>query len=270
MKVYYQWVSWAYSNLASLWVKSIFWNAKIEIKWLPDFASVWNEISQNAIWVLPVENSYAWNIHENLYNFLRYDYKIIWEYNQEINHCLLSLETDIKNIKKVYSHSQALSQCHNFLYNNNIKKENYFDTAWAAKMVSESKETWIWAIASSLAWEIYWLNLLKQSVQDQDWNTTRFFIVARSDFDIEYNDKKNKVSIIFEAKNIPSSLYKCLWAFATNNVNLTKIESMPSLKWPFTYLFWIDFEWKLEDEQIKKSLEELRFFTNSIKILGEY
>jgi prephenate dehydratase len=78
------------------------------------------------------------------------------------------------------------------------------------------------------------------------------------------------VSILFEARHIPASLYKCLWAFATNNVNLTKLESIPSFKGNFSFMFWLDFQGKLSDEPIQKALEELEFFTTEIRILGQY
>jgi len=270
MKLIYQWVPWAYSNLACFEAKELIENEITDITGMSDFKSVWDNIDENSIAVLPFENSYAWSIHENLYNFLRYDFKIIWEINLEINHCLLSKEENISDIKHVYSHPQALDQCHDFLKKNNIKPLLYSDTAWAAEMIIWKSEAWIWAIASTLAWDIYWLNVLNQGIQDQNWNTTKFFIIASKKSKVKYNNLKWKTSIIFETKNIPSALYKCLWAFATNNVNLTKIESMPSLKWPFTYLFWMNFEWTIENEDVKKSLEELEFFTKQIKILWEY
>jgi len=270
MKLIYQWVPWAYSNIACFEAKEQLNEQITDMVWMPDFKSVWEQIDNNHIAILPVENSYAWNIHENLYNFLRYDYKIIWEINLQINHCLLSKENDISSIKKVYSHPQALDQCHNYLKNHWIKPIVFWDTAWAAEMITDSNEEWVWAIASNLAWDIYWLNILDEKIQDQDWNTTKFFIIVPKESNIEINEKKWKTSIIFETKNIPAALYKCLGAFATNNVNLTKIESMPSLKWPFTYLFWMNFEWNLEDENVIKSLEELKFFTKQIKILWEY
>ncbi len=270
MNLIYQWIDWAYSHIASQIAEENLWIKAKNIIWYPDFSTVWEKIDEKNIWVVPIVNSYAGNIHENLYNFLRYDNKIIWEINLEINHCLLSNEKKIEDIKKVYSHPQALSQCHNFLKKHNIKAINGWDTAWSAKKISESKESWVWALASSLAWEMYNLNKIKCSVQDQVWNTTRFFIIAPKNTKLNFSDKKNKTTIIFEAKNIPASLYKCLWAFATNNVNLTKIESLPNLKWPFSYLFWLDFEWNLSDENVKKALEELEFFTLYIKVLGEY
>ena len=273
MKLIYQWVPWAYSNITCLEASELIEWEITDIIWVDDFFSLWESINDKNIWVIPIENSYAGNIHENLYNFLRYDFKIIWEINLEVHHCLLSKESDISDIKEVYSHSQALSQCHNFLKKNNIKPIKFSDTAWAAEMIKKLDKSWIWAIASSLAWNIYWLNILEESIQDQKWNTTRFLIVAPNNSIITFKkDSKTiyKTSIIFELKNIPASLYKCLWAFATNNVNLTKIESLPSLKNPFTYLFWIDFEWSTKDIPVQKSLEELKFFTNYIKILWEY
>ena len=270
MKLIYQWVPWAYSNLACFKAQELIDTEITDITWMPDFKSVWETIDEDHIAILPVENSYAWNIHENLYNFLRYDYKIIWEINLEIDHCLLSKEENLKDIKQVYSHSQALDQCHDFLKQNNIKPIVFWDTAWAAEMITKENVPWIWAIASSLAWDIYWLNIIENSIQDQNWNTTKFFIIVPKDSKVELISKKWKTSIIFETKNIPAALHKCLWAFATNNVNLTKIESMPSLRWPFTYLFWINFEWIKEDENVIKSLSELKIFTKNIRILWEY
>lgn len=270
MKIFYQWEPWAYSHIASNIAKDNLDMKIDEVSWLWNFSLVWEKIWLWNIWVLPVENSTAWSIHENLYNFLRHNFKIIGEISLEINHCLLSNEKDISNIKKVYSHPQALSQCYNFLKSHNIEPISNYDTAWSAKEIFENKSMWVWAIASNLAWEIYKLNVIKNSIQDQDWNTTRFFVIVPFDSKIDFKQKKGKVSIIFKTKNIPASLYKCLWAFATNHVNLTKIESMPSFQDPFTYMFWLDFEWSLNDENIKNSLEELKFFTHEIKILWEY
>lgn len=270
MKIVYQWVPGAYSNLASLQAKEILNCEVTQELWLPDFKSVWEAIDENTIWVIPVENSYAGNIHENLYNFLRYDFKIIGKINLEVNHCLLSNEENIGNITHVYSHPQALSQCHDYLKSKNIDPIVFGDTAWAAAMLQEKQKPGAAAIASSLAAEIYRLNNLDEAIQDQNGNTTRFFIVVPRDSQLQCAEDRNKTSIIFESRNIPAALYKCLGAFATNNVNLTKIESLPSLKDPFTYLFWLDFEGHLELQNVQKSLEELKFFTNSIKILWEY
>lgn len=269
MNIYYQGIPWAYMHQTSLEVEKKL-NIKIDnLIWLNNFEEC-RENLWNWVLVLAIENSYAWSIYENLYNFLRREAKIIGEYSLEINHCLCSKEKDLKNIKKAYSHYKALPQCYNYLKKNNIEPIVYSDTASAAKMVSESSEKWIASISSELACEMYGLNLVEKWIQDQKWNNTRFIVIVPKNSNIEYKNKIWKVSILFEARNIPASLYKCLWAFATNWVNLTKIESLPSLKNPFTYYFWIDFEGNLDEERVKKSLEELKFFTNEINILWEY
>ncbi len=270
MNLIYQWIAWAYWHIACMEVKKQISTKVTKIKWFQDFSSVWGSIDENNIWVIPFENSYAWNVHENLNFFMRYDYKIVWEINLEINHCLLSKEKSVSDIKEIYSHPQAISQCYNYLKQKNIKSNNFSDTAWAWKMISESNIKWAWSIWAIQTWEIYSLNVVDKNIQDQKWNTTRFFIICPKNLDITLNKQKNKTSIIFEAKNIPASLYKCLWAFATNNINLTKIESLPSLWDPFTYLFWIDIEWNTSEKNVIKAIDELNFFTKSIKILWEY
>lgn len=270
MKIIYQWNPWSYMNLASVEISK---NLDIEVDkiiWKQDFTDAWSSIDDDSIWVLPIENSYMGSIHASLYNFLKYDYKIVWDYYQNVNHCICSKETDIKNIKKAYSQIPALDQCHKYLKNKSICPQKYSDTALSAKYVSESDERWLAAICSEKAAEIYWLNILEKNIQDQSWNTTRFAIITTKNSKLEYKIKSNKISILFEVRDVPSSLYKCLWAFATNNVNLTKIESLPNYKWKFSYLFWLDFEWNLSDENVIKSLEELKFFTKEIKILWEY
>jgi prephenate dehydratase len=272
MKIYYQWEPGSYHHQASLEIEKNL-SVKIdEMIWLDSFEKCWDKLwEKDAILVLATENSYAGTIYENLYKFNNLDAKIIWEHNLEINHAICSVENDLSKIKKVYSHFKALPQCYNYFKKNNIKEQIIVsDTAGAAIQIAESKEKWAWAICSKLAWEMYWLNILDEAIQDQKWNTTRFVIIVPKNSKIEYFKKENKVSILFEARNIPASLYKCLWAFATNNVNLTKIESLPNIKNPFSYLFWLDFEWKLEDENVIKALDELKFFTSNINIIGEY
>lgn len=271
MNIYYPWFEWAYSHLASLKIQNRL-NIKVkQIIWLKWFEEVWDAVWDWHIWVLPIENSYAWSVHQNFYNFLRYDYKIIWEIIIKIDHCLVSKNKSIKRIDKVYSHPQALAQCYNYLKKHNIQWFPYQDTAWAAKMISEDDSIVnVWAICSQFAWKLYWLNILEEKIQDQDGNSTRFVIVTKKWSKIKYQDLKNKTTVVFETKNIPASLYKCLWWFATNWINLTKIESLPSLKWHFTYLFWLEFEWNLHEDKVMKSLDELKFFTKYLKVLWTY
>ena len=273
MNIYYQWEPGAYSNIASIEVSKQLWMEwNCEITGLGTFESVWQKISEGHIGVLPIENSYAGPIHANLFAFSRFEASIIWTYNLEINHCLVSLENNVSDIKTAISHPQALDQTYHYMKKHNIVRENFYDTAGAAKHISENKPAGYGAISSKLAAEIYGLNVLEEWVQDQSGNTTRFLVVclAKDANKYNYSSKKNKTSLIIEARHIPASLYKCLWAFATNNVNLTKIENLPSFWKPFEMQFWIDIEGHTQDENIQKALHELEFFTSSIRVLGEY
>jgi len=270
MNIYYQWEPWAYMHQASIKVEKNLDKKIDKIIWLKSFEQCWEKLD-NHILVLAIENSYAGTIYENLYKFITREAKIIWEYNLSINHCICSNEKDLKDITKVYSHFKALPQCYTYFKKNNITDQRiHSDTAWAAKMLSKSKEKNAWAICSVLAAEMYWLNVLEKNIQDQKGNTTKFLVIISNKSDIKYNINYNQISILFEAKNIPSSLHKCLWVFSENNINLIKIESTPNFKNPFSYLFFITIEGNLEDIKVKKSLTELETFTNKIKILWEY
>jgi len=272
MKIYYQGIEGSYHHQASIEIEKNL-SAKIdEMIGFDNFEKCWDKLwEKDTILVLAIENSYAGTIYENLYKFNNLDAKIIWEYNLEINHALCSVEEDLSKIIKVYSHFKALPQCYHYFKENWIKEQIIVsDTAWAAIQLAKTKESWAWAICSKLAWKMYWLNILDEAIQDQNGNTTRFVIIVSKDSKIEYFKKENKVSVLFKARNIPASLYKCLWAFATNNVNLSKIESLPNIKNPFSYLFWLDFDGRLNDENVVKALEELKFFTSDIKIIWEY
>lgn len=275
MKIYYQWYPWAYWNKASLKVANFLNINNENIFWVENFKEVFNKIDDWNIWVLPIENSYAWSIHENFYHIISSKYKIIWEIFLDINHFLLTKTSDITKIKKAYSHPQALMQCQNYLKKYNIEPIISSDTAWAAKFVSESSDKSIASISSDLCSEIYGLEIIDKNIQDQTWNTTRFFVVVKKDIFDEKKDifqmpKTWKISINFKTKDIPSALYKCLWAFATRFINLTKIESLPARENRFEYIFWIDFEKNVSDDVINNALEELSFFCKDLNILWDY
>jgi prephenate dehydratase len=272
MKLYFQGEQWAYSNITALEIAKLLWNQDAVIQGVKTFEEIWEHIQEGGLGVLPIENSYAGPIHTNLFAFSRFDAAIIGSYDLEVRHCLLSLESDISHIKKALSHTQALDQCYHFLKARNIEAEKFYDTAGAAKYIYENKIFKTAAIASKLAAEIYGLNILQESIQDQLWNTTRFLVVCRKQdlHQYDFSQKSGKITLIFETRNIPASLYKCLGAFATNGVNLSKIENLPSFATPFSSIFWIDVEGSLEDDSVIKSLEELKFFTSDIRILGAY
>lgn len=272
MNFYFQWENGAYSHITARAIAGLLWQENPTIEGLKTFEEIWEKIDAGHIGVLPIENSYAGPIHANLFAFSRHEAAIIGSYDLEVEHCLLSHESDISKIHTAISHTQALDQCYHYLKSKNITPEKFYDTAGAAKHLANEKPLGYASLSSRLAAEIYGLNILAEAVQDQAGNTTRFLIVCRKS-DIEnynFSQKVGKVTLLFETRNIPASLYKCLGAFATNNVNLTKIENLPSFWKPFRSTFWIDFEGKLEDESVQKSLEELKFFSSDIRILWEY
>ncbi len=269
MNIYYQWIEWAYSHQVAEFVWNRLWLKKFMSKWVFSFKDIFEKIKNWWIWIIPIENSYAWSVHQNLYLMKDYDVKIIYENFFPINHCLCSKENNVSNIKKVLSHPQWLMQCENFLKKHNIEPINFSDTALSAKYVKESNEKWIWAICSEYASKIYNLNIIYKNINDQKGNTTRFLIITSKTNNIK-GLKYTKQSLIFKVKDQPAILFKCLWAFATRFINLTKIESIPSKDKKFEYMFWIDLILPNDDKLIKSAIEELRFFTTEIKDLWKY
>lgn len=270
-KIIYQWIEMCYHYEASHYIKDELTTEISDIIWRDTFEECRTTTWKDDLMILWFENSATWSLYENIYRFLKYDKKIIWEYDMPINFSLVSHEKDISKIKRVYAHYKGLPQCYHYLTDHWIHEHIvHADNAWAAKMISESLEPWAGALCSTAAGKLYWLNILDEEIQDQKWNTTRFIVIADKDSDITYWRKANKVSLIFEAKDSPAALYKCLWAFASEWVNLSKIESLPNVKDPFTYLFWVDIEWQIEDASIQKSLELLKPLTEEIKIIWSY
>lgn len=276
MKIFFQWTYWAYSHKASKHYANLLNINHENIFWLFSFKDVFNEIKNWNIWVLPVENSYAGTVHENLYLMANYDIIILSDYYQDVNHNLLSVWNDLSKIKKAFSHIQALMQCENYLKKHWIEPIEFSDTALAAKHIKELNDETIWSISSDLAWEIFGLNSIVSWIQDQTWNNTRFFLIMSKESFLKniinlWNIKKSyKISILFKTKNIPSALYKVLWAFATRFINMTKIESLPSKLAFYEYMFWIDIQKNVEQKYIDEAIEEVKFFSKDIKILWDY
>jgi prephenate dehydratase len=273
MSVFYQGEPGAYSHMVASWAAEILGLNDSDVAGLETFSDVWKSVERGNVGIFPVENSYAGSIHENLYGFLRYPFVVRAEYLLPVDHCLLSHETELSKIVRAYSHPQALAQCHDFLKAHGISPVIHADTAGAAKALAVSNEPGAASISSKKAAGIYALNVLAEGIQDQKGNTTRFFIITRDDI---ANDTAKrfatvgKTSLIFEAKNVPASLYHCLGAFANHGVNLTKIESLPSLGDPFSYAFWIDLEGTPENAETRKALEELERFAKTVRIVGSY
>jgi|TARA_B110000211_G_scaffold204112_1_gene237409 prephenate dehydratase len=222
--------------------------------------------------VIPIENSLAGRVADIHYLFPKYKLQIHGEYFLPVEHNLLGkLDATIEDIKFVRSHAQAISQCQNIITKRKFKSIISVDTAGSAKDLAEGKDKSIAAIASSLSAKMYNLKILEKNIEDEKGNVTRFLIMGKNIEQPEYAaDRKFITSCIFRVKSEPSALYKCLGGFATNQVNLTKLESF-SVKNTFDQAnFYLDLEGHLEQTGVKKALEELGFHTETLDILGVY
>ena len=222
--------------------------------------------------LIPLENSLAGRVADIHYLLPKYKLQIHAEHFQQVEHNLLSKENaEIKDIKFVRSHVQAIGQCQNFINKNNFKTIISADTAGSAKDLAEGNDKTIGAIASKLSAEIYKLKILKKNIEDEPGNVTRFLIMGKKVQHPEFSkEKKFITSCIFRLKSEPSALYKCLGGFATNQINLTKLESF-SVKNTFDqFNFYLDLEGHIDDKPVQKALEELGFHTVNLDILGVY
>jgi len=218
--------------------------------------------------VVPVENSQAGSINETYDLLLKNDLNICGEIAIEVNHCLLAPQGEsLKSINTVYSHPQALAQCEQFLRKLDAEIVPTYDTAGSAKLISEKGLVNCAAVASKRVAEIYIMQILAEDIQTIPDNYTKFFIISREK--AEYAES-NKTSLVFATNNAPGALYKCLGAFATRGLNLTKLESRPSKDKPWEYVFYVDLEGHIMDDICQKSLQDLETNTSFLKILGSY
>jgi len=267
-KVAFQGEKGAYSHLACL---EIFPNA--DAMACSTFEEAFQLAKDNPEYkiVIPIENSLAGRVADIHYLIPKYKLQIHAEHFQKVSHNLLGVKgSNIKDIKTVRSHSQAIGQCSKMIIENKLKPIISGDTAGSAKFISEKKDKTDSAIASELAAKIYNLEILKTKVEDESGNVTRFFIMGRDAKHPLHKDKKYITSCIFKLKSIPAALYKALGGFATNGVNLCKLESF-SVKNTFDQVnFYIDIEGHIEDPSLQKALEELGFHTQKLDVLGVY
>ncbi|MCI7131130.1 MAG: prephenate dehydratase [Lachnospiraceae bacterium] len=219
--------------------------------------------------VLPFENSSAGIVAENYDLLKEYGYYIVGEQKIKINHCILGLQgVDFSDIKKIYSHPQALAQCSKYLEKHRewevIPEKN---TAMAAKKVEEDADSSQAAIASSMTAELYGLQILAEGVQNNNSNETRFIIVSRKN---EYVSGAGKISICVQLKHESGALYHALSHFIYNGLNMTSIESRPIQGRNWEYQFFIDFDGNLKDAAVQNALRGLKEETLDLKIFGNY
>tara|TARA_B100000029_G_scaffold284488_1_gene278229 strand:+ start:542 stop:1387 length:846 start_codon:yes stop_codon:yes gene_type:complete len=268
IKVAFQGEKGAYSHIASLEVFP-----KADVKSCATFEDTFRLAKENSEYkiVIPIENSLVGRVADIHYLIPKYKLQIHAEHFQKVTHNLLGVKgSKIENIKTVRSHSHAIGQCQKIIVKNKLKPVVAADTAGSAKYISQNKDKSESAIASDLAAKIYDLDILKSNIEDETGNVTRFLIMGRESNHPEVKDKKYITSCIFKLKSIPAALYKALGGFATNGVNLCKLESF-AVKNTFDQVnFYIDIEGHIEDPALQKALEELGFHTQKLDILGVY
>ena len=268
MKILYQGNKGAYSQLAALEVfpKS----DTISCKTFEDCFKRCDE-DESLKSIIPIENSIAGRVADIQYLMNKYKLQIYAEHFHKVSHNLLVKPgTQMNNLKYVRSHSQAISQCQKIINEYNLDPIIAADTAGSAKFISENLADDEAAIASTLAAKIYNLEILKNNIEDDDKNVTRFLIMGKKVQHPELKDNNYITSCIFKVKDKPAALYKCLGGFATNDVSLSKLESFSDQSSFEQYLFLCDIVGHIEDPKVQKSLEELGFHTISLEILGVY
>ena len=268
-KVAFQGELGAYSHLAC---EKLFPGATVNA--CPTFEETFKAAfeDENCKIVIPIENSLAGRVADIHYLLPKYKLQIYAEHFQTVEHNLLvKNDAELKDIKYIRSHAQAIDQCQKMIQKNKFKTIISADTAGSAKDLSKGEDKSIGAIASMLSAKIYKLKVLIKNIEDESNNVTRFLVMGKNINQPTYiKNKKYITSCIFRLKSIPAALYKCLGGFATNQVNLTKLESF-SVKNTFDQTnFYLDLEGHIEQTQVQKALEELGFHTESLNILGVY
>ena len=266
-KIYFQGTYGAYSHIASQSIDS-----KAEIIPCKTFDECFLSASKdvNAKIVIPESNRITGNIGIE-YLIFKYRLNIYSEYFQKIEHNLLGLKgSKISEIKNVYSHAQALSQCSKFIKENKLVEHVRADTAGSAKMISENKRKNDSAIASSLSAKTYGLEIIKKNIENESGNLTRFLVMGKKISQPELNDKKYITTFLFKLKSKPAALYQSLGGFAINGVNLTKLQSYPEKNSFDSYFFLCDLDGHIEEPKVQKSLEELDLHCEDFHVLGVF
>ena len=266
-KIYFQGTYGAYSHIAALSVDP-------DSKILP--CKTFDECFHKAITepdckiIIPESNRITGNIGIE-YLIFEYRLNIYSEYFQKIEHNLLGISgTKISDIKDVYSHGQALSQCSKFIKSNNLIEHVRADTAGSAEMISINKDKSKAAIASSLSAKTYSLEIIKKNIENEKGNLTRFLVMGKNISQPNFGNKKYITSFLFKLKSKPAALYQSLGGFAINGVNLTKLQSYPEKNSFDSFFFLCDLDGHIEDPKVQKSLEELGLHCQDFHVLGVF
>ena len=266
-KIYFQGTFGAYSHLAALEIEP---NSEIIPCKTFDECFLRASLENDSRIVIPESNRITGNIGIE-YLIFKHRLNIYAEHFQKIEHNLLGKPgSSLSDIKDVFSHAQALSQCSNFIKKNNLVQHIRADTAGSAETISKNKIKSEAAIASSLSAKIYKLKILAPNIENENGNTTRFLIMGKEVLQPNFGNKKYITSFLFKLKSKPAALYQSLGGFAINGVNLTKLQSYPEQNSFESYFFLCDLDGHIEDPKVQKSLEELGLHCQDFHVLGVF
>ena len=240
----------------------------------PTFEDAFNavETGKADLAMIPIENTIAGRVADIHHLLPESRLHIIGEYFLPIHFQLMVLPgVERKEIKTVHSHIHALGQCRKYIRKNGWKAVVAGDTAGAAKLIAGIGDRSMAALAPRLAADLYGLDIIEENVEDTDNNVTRFVVLTKNKQWVERPsaDARMMTTFVFRVRNVPAALYKAMGGFATNGVNMTKLESYQLGAFTAT-LFYADIEGHPEDTGVKNALEELRFFSKEMRILGVY
>ena len=266
-KVSFQGELGAYSELASYG----FFTNTVEVIPKETFAAIFDSVSIGEVdhGIIPIENSLAGSIHENYDLLLEHDLVITGEVKLRIIHNLIvNKGVKLSEVRRIYSHPQAFSQCKDFLTSlHDVDLISVYDTAGAARKIKELGTIEDAAIASEQAALDYNLDIIESGIESNHMNYTRFLILSR---ELNEQVENSKTSIVFSTKNIPGALFKSLSVFALRDIDLFKIESRPLPGSPWKYIFYIDFDGDIRQDITKKAIAHLEEIAGFFKFLGSY
>jgi prephenate dehydratase len=221
--------------------------------------------------MIPIDNSVAGRVADIHHLLPRSNLYIIGEHFLPVHHQLMIVPgTDTSAIRTVHSHVHALGQCRKVIRELGIKPVVAADTAGAARELSQSRDPSRAAIASRLAAEIYGLQIIRENIEDESHNTTRFVVLSATPQDAEPEDQPVITTFVFRVRNVPAALYKAMGGFATNGVNMTKLESY-QIEGQFSATqFYADIEGHPSERNVRLAMEELEFFTSYLRVVGIY
>ncbi len=221
--------------------------------------------------MIPIENSLGGRVADIHHLLPQSSLYIIAEHFQAVRHCLLAAPgATLEGLRRVESHPQALAQCRGLIRELGLEAMHTADTAGAARDVAERGDPSVAAIASTLAGEIYGLDTLRNRIEDRLGNTTRFVVMSRRREEPDPRDGPCLTSIVFQVRSVPAALYKALGGFATNGVNITKLESYITDASFTVAQFYAEIDGHPSERHVDQAFDELTFFSTKVKVLGTY